>query len=177
MTDVRITDEIEANPVAATLAEEDGRWVLAMERRLRHAPDRVWRMLTAPDQLVRWSPIVPDRPLDSVGAATTRENPDSDPVAADVLAIDPPRELVHHWGDDVLRWTLEPDGDGTRLTLHHAFDDRARASSYGGGWHLCFATLAAQEAEDGPERVVNETAREYGWEKLRDAYDELWAVS
>jgi uncharacterized protein YndB with AHSA1/START domain len=175
MIDTRTTREIDANPVAATLAQQDGRWVLTMQRHLRHEPAHVWRMLTVPEQLGRWSPVVPDRTLDSVGPATCRELPGDPPITADVLAVDALNELVHRWGDHVLRWTLEEEPGGTLLTLHHAFDERADASQYAGGWHLCLAALAAQEMHDGPERVVGSTARAYGWEELRDAYDASWA--
>ena len=152
MTDTRITHEIEANPPAATLSEDDGRWTLTLQRRLRHDPARVWRMLTVPEELARWSSFVPDRTLDTVGPATARENPDDEPVAADVLVLDPPRELVHRWGDDLLRpW----------------------AGSFAAGWHIVLATLAALEGSDEAPRVVGQDAMEYGWERLRDEYDGL----
>ena len=173
MTDTRITHEIEANPPAATLSEDDGRWTLTLQRRLRHDPARVWRMLTVPEELARWSSFVPDRTLDTVGPATARENPDDEPVAADVLVLDPPRELVHRWGDDLLRWTLAADDGGTLLTLRHTFDDRPWAGSFAAGWHIVLATLAALEGSDEAPRVVGQDAMEYGWERLRDEYDGL----
>ena len=175
MTDVRITHEIEANPVSATVTEEDGRWTLEMERRLRHSPDRVWPMLTEPGRLARWSPFVPDRVLDSLGPATARENPDDEPQNAEVLVLDPPRELVHRWGDDLMRWTLEPDGEGTLLSLHHTIAEGPDAGMIAAGWHICFGTLAALEQDDTVGRVVGDAASAYGWEKLRDAYDDLLA--
>ncbi len=115
MTDTRITHEIEANPVAAELARDGDRWVLTMRRLLRHAPERVWPMLTEPDRLARWSPFVPDRTIDATGPATARENPGDPPREAEVLTFDPPHELVHRYGDDVLRWTLVAEDDGTLL--------------------------------------------------------------
>jgi uncharacterized protein YndB with AHSA1/START domain len=173
MTDARITHEIEAAPVAATLTHHEGRWVLGIERHLRHARERVWRMLTQPDQLARWSPVVPDRPLDSVGPATARENPEDEPVDATVLVCEPPVELVHRSGDHILRWTLVEEPDGTLLTLEQTFDDREYAAALGAGWHICLATLAANEGgPDQPERVVGDLAYDYGWEKLRDGYGE-----
>jgi uncharacterized protein YndB with AHSA1/START domain len=178
MTDTRITHELEANPVAASVTEEDGRWVLTMQRRLRHSPERVWPMLTEPDRLSRWSPFVPDRALDSLGPATARETPDAEPHDAEVLVLDPPRELVHRWGDDRMRWTLQPDGEGTLLTLEHGFAERPDAGMFAAGWHICFGTLAALEESDADSpvnRVIGEDATAYGWETLRDAYDELLA--
>lgn len=179
MTDSRITDQITAAPIAATLTESDGGgWTLVMQRRLRHAPVRVWPMLTRPDLLTRWSPVVPDRVLDSLGPATSRENPEDDPVDAEVLFVEPPHELVHRWREDTLRWTLEPLGDGTLLTLHHSFADRSTTPSYGAGWHVCLGTLSALDdfgpdrLDDpaAPSRVVGGVAVDYGWQRLYDAY-------
>ena len=46
---------------------------------------------------------------------------------------------------------------------------------FAAGWHICFGTLAALEQDDTVQRVVGEAASAYGWEKLRDAYDEQFA--
>jgi hypothetical protein len=67
-----VTAQIAAHPAVldgegASLTEADGRWVLTMTRELAHPPERVWPMLTDPEQLSRWSPVVPDRPLTSAG--------------------------------------------------------------------------------------------------------------
>jgi uncharacterized protein YndB with AHSA1/START domain len=173
MTDTRITNEVESTPVATTLTERNGRWVLSIERRLRHNRERIWRMLTEPDQLARWSPVVPNRPLDSLGPATARENPGDDPVDATVLVCEPPVELVHRLGPDLLRWTLGEDQAGTLLTLEHTFEDQGQGSALAAGWHICLATLAANDGgADQPERVVGHDAMDYGWEELRAAYAE-----
>ncbi len=74
-----------------------------------------------------------------------------------------------------MRWTLEPDGSGSLLTLQHGFAERPDASMFAAGWHICFGTLAALEQDDTVRRVVGEAASAYGWEKLRDAYDEQLA--
>jgi uncharacterized protein YndB with AHSA1/START domain len=174
MTNTRITHEIEANPVAAELARHGERWVLTMQRRLRHAPERVWTMLTEPERLARWSPFVPDRVLDSTGPATARENSGDPPREAEVLTCDAPHELVHRYGDDVLRWTLQADGDGTLLTLHHTLDGSQPPAAIASGWHICLGTLAALEVDDRVGRVVGNDAMDYGWEKLQDAYSDLW---
>ena len=174
MTDPRITHEIESNPVAAELARDGERWVLTMRRLLRHAPERVWPMLTEPERLARWSPFVPDTAIRAAGPATARENPGDPPREAEVLTFDPPHELMHRYGDDVLRWTLVAEDDGTLLTLEHTLDGAQPASWLASGWHICLGTLAAIEVDDKVGRVVGNDAMDYGWEKLRDAYDDLW---
>lgn len=45
------------------------------------------------------------------------------------------------WGDDVLRWEVRADGDGSVLTLTHEFGDRYGAASFAAGWHTCVAAL------------------------------------
>lgn len=168
--DQTILLEIQA-PVEATLERESTQWTLVMRRTFRHNPARLWHMLTDPDQLARWSPIVPDRPLTAAGPATSRENPDVEPVDAEVLVADAPRHLVHRWGSDVLSWTLVPDTDeGTTLELRQTFADRSVASMYAAGWQVCFGTLSATHDGVERERVVGMAAMDYGWESLNKRY-------
>jgi uncharacterized protein YndB with AHSA1/START domain len=155
----------------ATLEKTDGRWVLTMSRDLRHPVERVWPMLTEPERLAQWSPVVPDRPFTTVGPATAQEQPAAPRVDAEVLVCEPPRELVHRWGDQLLRWTLEPTPEGSRLTLAHTFDERDGGAVFAAGWHICLATLAARLDGHDVTRVVGEDATAYGWDDLRGRYD------
>jgi uncharacterized protein YndB with AHSA1/START domain len=166
-----VAAEIAAHDAEAVLTEVAGRWVLTMTRVLRQPAPRVWPMLTEPAQLARWSPVVPDRALTSVGPAIARETSDQPGVDAEVLVCDPPRELVHRWGGHLLRWSLAPASGGCRLTHEHTFDTRAEVGMYGAGWHLCLAVLVGVLDGHDVERVVGARASDYGWEGLRDRYD------
>jgi uncharacterized protein YndB with AHSA1/START domain len=166
-----VTRRIAAADREATLEQRESRWVLTMTWLLAHPPARVWRMLVEPERLRRWSPVVPDRPLDSTGPATAREAPYGEGHDATVLVCDPPRELVHRWGADALRWTLERTGDGTRLVLEHTFAERSGAGSYGAGWHICLAVLGAVLDGEAVERVTGPRAHDYDWSGLRDSYE------
>jgi len=170
-TEDALSVEIAAHATDAVLSEIGGRWVLTLTRELRHPVDRVWPMLTDPAQLGRWSPVVPDRALTSVGPAIARETPEQAGVDAEVLVCDPPRELVHRWGAHLLRWSLLPAPGGCRLTLEHTFDRRADVGMYGAGWHLCLAVLVTVLDGHATGRVVGARASDHGWEKLRDRYD------
>src|SRR5215212_5552755 len=166
------------HPLQGTLENRDGAWVLTLVRDFGHSPEKVWPWLTDADRLRQWSPIVPDRALDSVGPRKVRENPDDEPLAGDVLSVDPPRELVHQWGDDVVRWRLQPTDTGCRLTLEQTMRERDKAAMNAAGWHLCLDVLDdVMNGVDRP-RVVGPDAMEQGWEPLRDSYTELldlWA--
>ena len=70
-----------------------------------------------------------------------RENPDDEPVTGDVVSVDPPHELVHRWGDDVVRWRLSPTETGCRLTLEQTMRERDHAAMNAAGWHLCLDVL------------------------------------
>lgn len=106
-----------------TVMESTG--TLRLERRLAHPPERVWAAITEPEQVREWmrakrATIEPRRggtiDIDSVIHITGR-----------ILVWDPPRVLEHEFriqpgprlpdGENaVLRYDLEPDGDGSLVT-------------------------------------------------------------
>ena len=164
------------NPLHATLEDRDGRWVLTFTRGFSHPVDAVWPWLTDPDRLQRWSPVVPDRPLDKVGPAQVRENPGDEPLDGTVIAVSAPHELVHQWGPDMLRWRLTPTATGCQLTLEQTMADRTHAAENAGGWHICLDVLA--EDLDGAmgKRLVGEVVMEHGFPELRDGYRKVLGV-
>ncbi|HEX5543305.1 MAG TPA: SRPBCC domain-containing protein [Micromonospora sp.] len=110
MTDLspEVLASIKSKLADATIAATDGGWTLIMSREFAHPASRVWEMITPPELLQQWSPVVPDRLLTSTGPATAREDPTSAPVDVEVLASEAPQLLVHRWGPHTLRWTVMP---------------------------------------------------------------------
>ncbi|MGH3678130.1 MAG: SRPBCC family protein [Mycobacterium sp.] len=165
------------NSLQGTLENRDGAWVLTLVRDIAHPVERVWPWLVEPDRLRRWSPIVPDKPLDDVGPRQVRENPGDEPVTGDVIAVDPPHELQHRWGDDdVVRWRLEPTATGCRLTLEQSMRDRDKAAMNAAGWQICLDVLEETLAGTASGRVVGQDAERHDWESLRDRYAKLLGV-
>ena len=80
-----------------------------------------------------------------------------------VLAADEPKLLAYTWGaDEILRFELYPDGDGTRLVL----TDELRASwaaRNAAGWEECLDRLAGLSPEPG------------AWQRHFDAYAAAFA--
>lgn len=141
-----------------TLHEVDGRMMLRFERRLAHPVERVWQMVTTPEGLARWFPARPEFAALEAGCAMTFtfEQADIDraveqgvedvPLTSGgtIQQVDPPREFVFDWLGEIIRFELEPDGDGCRLVFTHTFDrDEAQAPKNGAGWHVCLDALAA----------------------------------
>jgi hypothetical protein len=93
-----------------------------------------------------------------------------------VLSVEPPRELVHRWGDDVVRWRLEPTDSGCRLTLEQTMRERDHTAMNAAGWHICLDVLDTALAGTPSGRLVGPDAAQRDWESLRDVYAERLGV-
>lgn len=160
-------------------ARKDGdRWTLVFVRELAHPPSKVWRALTEPDELREWAPFDADRNLGAIGPATltlagaTTE----EAFESEVREADEPRVLEYAWGEDVVRWELEPTTSGTRLTLHHTLDDPAWLPKVAAGWHMCIDIVDRALSGNPVGRIVGADARDYGWERLNSEYAERFGV-
>jgi uncharacterized protein YndB with AHSA1/START domain len=165
----------DTGPLAdVTAHEDDGRWTLVFTRMLRHPPQKVWSALTDPARLAKWSPFTPDRDLGHTGAATLTmtEGEVSHDGPASVTRAEAPTLLEYTWGDDRLRWELEPVESGTLLTLRHTVQGPEWLSKVAAGWHICFVVLEHMLDGDEIGPITGENARNYGWDQLNDAYAE-----
>ncbi len=111
-------------------------------RELRHPPAKVWQALTDPAELREWAPFDADRSLGSVGTVTLTTVGTPTPVVSEsrVTRVEASKLLEYSWGDNDMRWQLEPLGAGTRLTLWHNID-RRYVSMGAAGWHICIDVL------------------------------------
>jgi uncharacterized protein YndB with AHSA1/START domain len=105
-----------------TLERRGDHQVIRFERRLDHPIERVWRALTEPDEIAAWLALAELELTEGGRVVLTWQNTDEEGNTAvargTVSALDPPRLLefdtdIH----GVLRWELEPAGDGTALTF------------------------------------------------------------
>jgi uncharacterized protein YndB with AHSA1/START domain len=136
----------------ATLDTTGPKPAVRLERYLPDPPPVVWQAITERGQLKAWFPcdVIVEGGRWEVGAAITFPFP---PEAMDltltgtVLAVDEPKLLSYTWGEDeILRFELYPEGDGTRLVL----TDQLRAgwaARNAAGWENCLDTLAGLSPE------------------------------
>jgi uncharacterized protein YndB with AHSA1/START domain len=147
--------------VDETLESVGGRWVLRMERRLGHPPEKVWRALTDPAELSGWFPARMRMNLE-LGAAI-RFTFDDDPGpggSGTITELDPPRVFAFTWDGELLRWELRPAGAGCLLLFTHTFDDRPGAASFTAGWVACLDALD-QVLAGRPVDVPDEYAEQH----------------
>ena len=168
-----------AGPAAgATVQKQGDTWTLVLVRDLRHPPPKVWEALTDPAQLSQWAPFEADRTLASPGTVrlTTVGAPGSQVSESTVKRAEPPRLLEYTWGGNDLRWELEPQGTGTRLTLWHAID-RRYVSWGAAGWHICLDVLDRLLAGAPVGRIVGADALKLGdWQRLNAEYASQFGV-
>ena len=143
-------------------------WRVTFSRRLAHTPEHVWEAITEPDHLEAWFPtrVVGDR---AAGAPLRFEfrNGEGDDFDGEMLVYEPPRQLVFRWGDEILRFDIRADGDGSVLDVDVSFDEKGKATRDTTGWHVCLDNLgdhldgAAQPDGDGSKNQ---------WKPLHDHY-------
>jgi hypothetical protein len=172
-------EQYEPGPASGAQVKKDGapgnkdKWTLILVRELRHSPEKVWQALTDAAHLREWAPFVVDGNLDTVGATvklTWVGNPI--PQETKVTRAEFPRVLEY----SDIRWELEADGGGTRLTLWHNID--RRFISWGAaGWHICFDMLDRMLAGERIGAVAGVNAMKFkGWQRLVGEYAKQFGV-
>jgi uncharacterized protein YndB with AHSA1/START domain len=166
-------------PAAGADVEKNGeRWTLTLVRELRHPPALVWQALTDPAQLSEWAPFDASRNMATVGPVklSTVGAPTPQVAETTVRRAEPTRLLEYSWGDQDLRWELEPAGSGTRLKLWHNIDRRFIAWG-AAGWHICFDVLERLLAAEPIGRMVGAGVMQFsGWQRLTTEYAKQFGV-
>jgi len=119
-------------------ATADG-FVLRFERHFAVSPARLWQALTQPSEVAAWLAPMSGR---IVGGGNPRFvfAPPGVEVGWRILECQPGELLVHTWDSaagepgSIVRWELQPEGDGTRLTLSQHFRTGADIPSATSGW-------------------------------------------
>ena len=171
-------DEYMPGPAAGAEVRKDGeKWTLVLVRELRHPPEKVWKALTDPASLREWAPFDADRSLAAVGPVrlSTVGTPAPQVSETQVTRAEAPNLLEYRWGDNDMRWQLEPLGDGTRLTLWHNIN-RGFIAMGAAGWHICLDVLERLVADEPIGRIVGGEAMKFGWPRLNDEYTKQFGL-
>jgi len=130
----------------------------------------VWEALTDPAQLSEWAPFDADRNLAAVGPVKLSTVGTPQVSESSVKRAEPQKVLEYGWGDNDIRWELEPLGGGTRLKLWHNIDRRFIAWG-AAGWHICFDVLERLLGAEPIGRMAGpENMKFSGWQRLSAEY-------
>ncbi len=126
--------------------------VVRLQMRIEATPDAVFPFLIEPERYARWQGVRAE--LDPRPGGVYRVWMDADTVASGAFVeVTPPDRVIFTWGwegdDEVppgsttVRIDLEPDGDGTALTLEHSGLPSERAAGmHDEGWRFFSSRLA-----------------------------------
>jgi uncharacterized protein YndB with AHSA1/START domain len=127
----------------------ENRPALRFERPLSHPVEVVWRAITESDELEHWFPSRVE--VDALGpGAEMLFRFESMPLEGEPMTLtgrvtefDPPRRFAFYWGQDHLRFELEPvpEAEACVLRLTVLLDAREKAARDGAGWHVCLDRL------------------------------------
>ena len=166
-----------------TLERRGDRQVIRFERQLHHPVERVWRALTEPDEIAAWLALAELDLREGGVVVLSWQNTDREGNSAvargTVTALDPPRLLefdtdIH----GVLRWELEPAGDGTllRFTTDAQLPPDWELEVLA-GWHIHLDHLEqvlAGGSIDWPNWWRDHMPE---WERIRAAYEASGATA
>jgi uncharacterized protein YndB with AHSA1/START domain len=139
---------------------------ITVTRRIRAAPERVYRFFTDPDLWARWqgtSANVDPRPG---GILQVAMGPGGSGLAEGrFVELDPFERIVFTWGwassplsslppgSTLVTVHLHPDGDGTLVTLTHDALPQGERENHEAGWSLYLGrlTTVAEGGDPGPD--------------------------
>lgn len=136
-------------------------------RQLRHSVEAVWAMLTDNEKLSLWFPELRVKDL-RAGGVIQFNMPDGTAIDMKITDFNALSVLEYTWGEDLVRFELYPEPNGTKLllkeTIHKITDHTPKDLA---GWHVCLDVIAAlldnQRIED----------RKEVWKKWYDNYRKL----
>lgn len=126
---------------------------IVFRRRLARSLEKVWAALTTPERLTDWFAETRIERLEVGGRMEFYFTGVDYRSAGRIVTLDPPRTFAWTWSEmdgskeSLVRFDLEPDGDGCRLTLTHSGLGPEEAKGVDVGWHAHLEAL--EDAADG----------------------------
>jgi uncharacterized protein YndB with AHSA1/START domain len=157
-------------PTAETV---DGRPAVRFVRHLPHPVEKVWRAITDPDENEKWLPERSEAVEWKVGAEIRLiRDGEEQPQRATIVEYDPPRLLATTFGNNLIRYELEPEGEGCRLTATHVIPGDDQQAMIGVGWEICLQNL--ELVLDGEEPTAEFGGKQA--EELNEQYSKRFGV-
>src|SRR5215472_7506868 len=146
-----------------TYVEIDGRPAVRFQRSYNHPVQRLWTAITDPDELPHWFPS--KVAMEAEVGGKIEFTGDGPATTGTILVYEPPTRLTYSWGENELRFELEPTGEhACLLTLIDVLPASDVAARNAAGWAVCLAELdkhVAGGVTGGPHSDTAESWREH----------------
>lgn len=126
---------------------------VTFQRRYARPVEKIWAALTVPERISDWFATTTIDNL-AVGGRIDLDFKDENYRSMGRITIyDPMRTFAWTWSEldgsktSLVRWDLEPDGDGCKVTLTHSDLTPAEGPDVGPGWHAHLQAI--EDAADG----------------------------
>jgi len=138
-----------------TVRREGDTITVVFHRRYARPIVKVWAALTVPERISDWFATTK---VDQVGVGGTMDLDFKDEnyrSLGRIVTYEPMKTFAWEWTEldgsktSLVRWDLEPDGDGCRVTLTHSGLSPSEAKDVGPGWHAHLQAI--EDAADGVE--------------------------
>ncbi|WP_020662567.1 SRPBCC domain-containing protein [Amycolatopsis benzoatilytica] len=148
-----------------------GRPSVTLERTLAHPPEKVWRAITAAEELAHWFPAAVTLPAaPAAGGKITFTFPETgDTSEGEIVCYRPPEVFEFTWNSDLIQIVVSAEGSGSKLSFTHTFNrgepDIALlgAGRHVTGWVACLDALAAALDGRDPQRPTDWHDRMVRW--------------
>lgn len=149
-------------------------YTLTYNRTSKHAPARLWRAITQPDEVSQWMdyPAKVDLRVGGEWHVDFSRTNDGE-IPGVIVRVEPERNLTYTWGLSVIEWTIEPDEQGgcryRFIQSGLAFRDIPDEQGLAAGWHEFFDRLDLHL----DDIHIDEPAQKARWNELKPGYREL----
>lgn len=89
-----------------------------LERRLAFSPHRVWKALTNEKEVAAWMKF-PVKMNAAPGGTIFVDFGGRGSMDGTICTFEAPTAFAYVWGDSLVRWEVEREGDGVRLRFSH----------------------------------------------------------
>ena len=145
------------------------RYTLRLERRLAHAPEKVWRMLTERELIRQWFPADIEgewrvgAPLRFTMLLGEADGLSEEELRGEVLTVEPLRRLEFRWGQHLIRVELTADREGCILRFSETFDGTSWGARAAAGWEMCLENLTTL--------LQGGTSASFAWDAWRTKFE------
>jgi uncharacterized protein YndB with AHSA1/START domain len=144
-----LTAEPLLNDALGAIRRDGETYEIAYVRHFARPVEKLWAALTVPARIAAWL-CAAEVDL-RLGGRIALHWTDCEPhyrMEGEIVELAPPRVIAWTWPDpkhpdSVVRWALEPEGDGCRLTLTQSGLKPPHLTDTAAGWHTYLECLQA----------------------------------